>query len=257
MAEVVYTTEGKGRKNRIVLITMGILIALILTVGLTLAYLTALTETASNVFTSGNIEAELTETAWDEVEAPYTSPGKEIAEKMMPGVIAPKNPVITNTSTIAESEYVGIMLAFEKAGSISGEGEITWTPMTDAEVSALLEGVGINGAGNSAGINVHSNWTRIDVSEEAGKMVFQFNTTIAQDAFTDPLFTQVGIIEDAKDGPWDGDVDNVDKTNFMSWLYHDDGCKGHFQIIVSGAAVQATGVTNEEAKDTILGLFGY
>lgn len=260
--------EKKERRFRMPFAIMACLLVLLLAGGGTLAYLTAKTNEASNVFTAGNIKAELIEAAWTPKSSPDGTSGSEIAQKMLPGITAPKDPLIKNTSEIAENEYTGIMLVFEKATSVDGSGNPSgWGTMTEDEVSALLQGVGTTttsgGSVTTAGLNVATNWgSRIDTSSNvstvlAGQRVYLHNSTIAKDASTAAIFEGVGIIPQAGSETWDGDVTHVTANNFMTWLYDDAGCKGHFRITVKGAAVQATGVSQADAQDTVLTMFGY
>lgn len=269
MSPVTYRIEEEQKKRRLSLPLLALIcfLVLVLAGGTTLAYLTAKTNEASNVFTAGNIKAELIEAAWTPKDSPDGTSGSEIAEKMLPGVTAPKDPLIKNTSDFSEDEYTGLLLVFEKAATVDASGNpLTWATMSEDEVTALLKGVGTktsSGAVDSPGLNIATNWgSRIDISANVspvvpGQRAYLYNSTIAKDASTDAVFQSVGIISQAGSGTWDGNVANVTADNFMTWLYDDAGCKGHFRITIKGAAVQATGVTQAEAQKSILTMFGY
>ena len=74
-------------KKKILSLALVVCVAAILAIGGTLAYFTD-TDSADNVFTVGNVEIELTETAWEA--------GDEEAEDAYPGEALPKNPNVTN-----------------------------------------------------------------------------------------------------------------------------------------------------------------
>lgn len=267
MAEVMLRVEEASdkKKRRIPVVILSCLLVFALIGGGTLAYLTVKTNTESNVFVAGNINAELIEAKWTPKETPDGTSGSEIAKKMLPGVTAPKDPLIKNTSNITESEYAGIMLVFEKATE-RNPGNDDWATMSEDEVTALLKGVGtVTTAGDvsSPGLSIASSWgDRIDVDGAVtavvpGQRVYKFANTIANDNSTDAIFAAVGIIPNAGSEDWDGDLSSVEAKNFMTWLNADNGCNGHFRITVKGAAVQATEVSDDQAKESILKLFGY
>lgn len=269
MANVEYKIEGTTpqRKNKMT-VFVAFLAVVVLIAGGTLAYLTTTTNQESNVFTAGNIKAQLIEATWTAADPADGTSGSEIAQNMLPGVIAPKDPLIKNISGTDISEWTGLMLTFEKPATVDVDGTpLTWTTMTEAEVANLLIGVGIDDATSgdiAAGIALNSNWARIDngvgVGQQAGKRVYAFNAVIADTASTDALFKRVGILSTAgsADDPWvSGTTVTID--NFMTWLnapLADGGLAGNYRITIDGAAVQDDGVQSD-ANNTILGLFGF
>lgn len=94
-------------------------------VGSTLAFFSQQTETKKNVFTMGNaIIGELKEPAWDHdsftgEEPPIEEAGQEMAKNFIPDMTIPKNPMIKNTSSIANGKkadaWVAIRLDYKKS----------------------------------------------------------------------------------------------------------------------------------------------
>lgn len=90
------------RKKHKVFKTFGILMALVLIVGatvaITLALLNDTTDTKTNTFVSDNkMDLELTEPGWSDPDDPDNpSDGKHLAEYYTPGLDIPKDPTLTN-----------------------------------------------------------------------------------------------------------------------------------------------------------------
>lgn len=270
MAHVEYKLEEvTPQKKQLSTWFIAVLAVVVLIAGGTLAYLTTTTNTASNMFTAGNIKAELIEEAWLPSDPADGTSGSEIAAMFLPGTVAPKDPLIMNTSDFDTGEWTGMVVKFQKPTAIDGNGEPdSWTNMTDAEVTALLTGVRVqsgSAAITTGGFVPQADWgSRIDVAGSVdtlipGQQVFAYDALIEQNTRTAALFDQVGIIPTAGNGAWDGTLGNVSADNFMTWLYADlasGGLGGHFQIEVQGAAVQEE-VPEAERNGALLTLFGY
>lgn len=259
MAEVVYKVEEAAPQKKsisvVLIVFLGVLVAL---AGGTLAYLTTVTNTESNMFVAGNIKADLLEEKWVPEDAKF----------MLPGVVVDKDPLIKNTTPAEVDEWAGMLVSFQKPSGITDGSIEGWVNMSDAEVDALLLGVRVQSGSDemtAGGFAPHANWgARIDTTTNVtavvpGQRVYAFNNVIAKDASTDAIFDEVGILMDAGSGEWDGNLSNVSIDNFMTWLYadlDDGGLGGYFQIKVAGAAVQGD-VERDEAVKAILKLFNY
>lgn len=225
--------QSRRRRFAILAILAAVLIA-VLSIGGTLAYLTATTNTKNNVFTSTtNITATLTEPGWD-------GGGSTTATNMLPGTAAAKDPKITNTSA-AESEYVAERMTFQKAVK-AADGTYTYTNMTTEEVNNLLVGVAVYTGSTlptTGGITVNSNWTAssANAATKAQKMYY-YNSALAAAASTPALFDNVAIIAGAGNTTWNTG-DTVTTANFMSWLSK-TCADGKFQLTMDGCAVQVS-----------------
>ena len=266
-----YQQKEDERKKKAIFILVIALVA-VLSIGGTLAYLTATTNTKSNVFTSTNsITAVLFESTWDggtaatpspTVDSSNTTLGVNQAKTMTPGKTVPKNPVIQNTNaTGGESEYVAMRVTFYKKDS-SG----TRTAMTADEVNNLLVGLAVyddntNGIPSDGGLTVNSAWVADSGNSSNAQKIFYYAsndgtsttmTSLATGTDTAALFQYVGIISGAGNGTYESG-DTVTKANYMSWLAQT--CPGGFEIEVDGAAVQTDGITSSDAQTTLNGLF--
>lgn len=98
--------KNKGARKVLLMCTAAVLVAAI-SVGVTLAYLTAQTATKTNEFrTLGAIDAELQETNYD------GDPTGNTAYSFTPGQTVPKNPTIDNNSPNDKEIYVGAKVTF-------------------------------------------------------------------------------------------------------------------------------------------------
>ena len=77
------------KMKKVLALVLALCLAMAIGVGATLAYLTA-TDSATNIFTVGNVTIELTEPQWEAV-------GKEEAKEVYGGEALAKDPTVTNT----------------------------------------------------------------------------------------------------------------------------------------------------------------
>jgi|GEM_PF-3866720 len=229
--------EERSRRRRFVILAVlaGALIV-VLSIGGTLAYLTATTNTKNNVFTSTtDITATLTEPNWD-------STGASTATNMLPGTAAAKDPKITNTDPAGgESEYVAERITFQKAVD-DGQGGVSYTNMSVDEINNLLVGVAVysgTALPTAGGITIGSDWTAsADNAATKAQRLYYYNNALAAQATTSPLYDNVAIVSAAGNTTWNTG-DTVTTANFMSWL--SKTCKsGKFQVTMDGCAVQVS-----------------
>ena len=100
-------------KKKLTLV-VSLLLVMALSIGGTLAYLTAETEAVTNTFTFGNINITLTETDEDNV-----------FDGLVPGAKVAKDPVVT---VVSGSEECYVFVKIEEANNSAGDGEkyINW-----------------------------------------------------------------------------------------------------------------------------------
>lgn len=77
------------KMKKVLALVLALCLAMAIGVGATLAYLTA-QDSATNIFTVGNVKIDLTEPQWDAV-------GKEEAKEVYGGEALAKDPIVTNT----------------------------------------------------------------------------------------------------------------------------------------------------------------
>lgn len=240
-----YQQKEDERKKKAIFILVIALVA-VLSIGGTLAYLTATTNTKSNVFTSTtSITASLYETAWDGSTATSTSPasdvdtnedyGVNIARTMTPGKVAPKDPKIANTNaTGGQGEYVAMRVKFLDANG---------NTMDQEAVNSLLTYLAVytgSTAPTTGGITVDSNWVADSGNGSAdgndGVYYFYYNTVLDAGSSTTALFDNVMFLPST--------------TGTVMGTY------SNFQIVVDGAAVQADSFSGYAGAETTLkGLF--
>lgn len=238
--------EEQRRRRFIVIALLAVALIVVLSIGGTLAYLTATTNTKNNVFTSTtNITATLTEPNWD-------ATGSTTANNMLPGTAAAKDPKITNTDPAGgESEYVAERMTFQKAVD-DGSGGITYVNMSVDEVNNLLVGVAVYSGTTlptTGGVTVNTDWTASgDNAATKAQRLYYYNSALAAQGTTTPLYDNVAIIASAGNTTWaTGDV--VTAANYMSWL--SQTCKsGKFQVTMDGCAVQVSNNGTAASADT-------
>ncbi|MEG2726109.1 MAG: hypothetical protein RR917_02490 [Eggerthellaceae bacterium] len=265
MKQVSYQVEKlASRKTRSIALLSVALVAL-LAVGSTLAFLSMNTGTKNNVFTpTKGISAVLYECAWDGGSAATPDPanpsGSELgvtkAKKLLPGVVAGKDPVIHNTNPAGgEGEYVGMRVTFQKASQTSGQ-PVAWTNMSDIEVANLMVGVAVGPATTVApavgGFTANTGWVRGDgFTGTKAKMQFNHTAIVAPQVASAPLFNSVTIIPTAGNAPYVSGTPTA--ANFLSWL--GQTCTdSSFRIVVDGAATQSTSVAAPAAYAQLLAL---
>lgn len=126
-------------KKKNLIITSSVLAALAIAGG-AFAFFTS-TQTATNTFTVGNVEIELTEPSWDPEVKPVVTPGQVIA----------KDPTITNTGTIDAYGFVKVDIPYENVSAIDENGNKVLA--ADNELFQLL-----NTEGN---VGLNADWVEI------------------------------------------------------------------------------------------------
>ncbi len=156
------------KKTLLTLTTLSLTVAV--AIGGTFAYLSAVTNTAENKFTSeSHVTGKITEDAWDYDENGWSD--------YVPGDSTGKNPVIVIDEG-SEDAYVGIKVTCKDTSGT----EITLADFTKnyATISYL----------NAAGIN-STDWERVD--NEAGADFFTYKVPVIGGTQTNPLFDTVTI----------------------------------------------------------------
>lgn len=211
------------KKSRLGAIITSIAIIAVLTIGITLALLSATTDTKVNAFSSNkDIDIALREEAWDGYKFEDTNPGNGTtakdpenmnlgvnqAKNYVPGQEIPKNPTVKNTGdpTNGVNAYVAIKVEYDE--SFLAEDGIDFD--------------------NSA-------WKLIDTKKEETKVcaVYLYNKVLSTEEkdnqnVTSPLFNTVTVNPDLV----------PDETT---------GLLPDFSIRVQAYAIQSAGVDNPES----------
>ncbi len=194
--------KSSKSKKRFKSIVSLLLVTAILITG-ALAYLTA-TDSKENKFTVGNVSIELTEPNWNEENGKNIVPGESIA----------KDPQIENTGL--NDAYVYIMVTVPK------KDQITVNENGEEVVKDNLQ---------LFTYDVNENWTLIksksDDANENNYYVYAYNTTLASNVTTEPLFTEVTFANIVSD--------QIPSTEEL-------------QILVNGYAIQSDSVYNAEGN---------
>ncbi|MCH1981315.1 SipW-dependent-type signal peptide-containing protein [Ruminococcus sp. OA3] len=151
-----------ANKKRIATTIGAMALTAVLAVGGTLAYLSSVTETEKNVFTSSkSITTELTEEFDPEVAGSYT-----------PGQVITKAPTMSNTSDSNESIWVAVSLDYT-----NGADSITYE-----EFKQYAEVQGLDTTG----------WEKIGTAAD-GQELYAFKTVLAPGADTSAIFSSVKV----------------------------------------------------------------
>ncbi|WP_270505781.1 hypothetical protein [Eubacterium limosum] len=202
------------KKSRLGAIITSIAIIAVLTIGITLALLSATTDTKVNAFSSNkNIDIALREKAWDGYSFEDANPGNGTtakdendmtlgvnqAKNYMPGQTIPKNPQVKNTKEDnGVDAYVAIKVQYDK--------------------SFLAED----------GISFNNNaWTLIGTAAD-GSQVYLYHAVLGVGNTTEALFDAVTVNPDLV----------PDETT---------GLLPDFSIRVQAYAIQSAGVDNPES----------
>lgn len=202
------------KKSRLGAIITSIAIIAVLTIGITLALLSATTDTKVNAFSSNkNIDIALREEAWDGYSFEDANPGNGTtakdendmtlgvnqAKNYMPGQTIPKNPQVKNTKEDnGVDAYVAIKVQYDK--------------------SFLAED----------GISFNNNaWTLIGTAAD-GSQVYLYHAVLGVGNTTEALFDAVTVNPDLI----------PDETT---------GLLPDFSIRVQAYAIQSAGVDNPES----------
>lgn len=162
------------KKKQILTTAAAVALTATVCIGGTLAYLSSVTETKTNTFSSSkNIETIIEEKNFDPDKASNYTPGKVIA----------KNPTITNESTSNENAWIAMSVDYTNgAFSISAD---------EFNKYATIDGKDTQ------------NW-RLIARSEAGQELYMYKNSLAPGATTSALFTgltvNAGITEVKKSG---------------------------------------------------------
>ncbi|MCL1799522.1 MAG: hypothetical protein FWG23_07280 [Eggerthellaceae bacterium] len=199
------TRSVDPRKRKRVVILSIVLVALV-ALGATLAYLSAITNERTNVFSfAPNITGSLEEPSWDPEKGQDLTPGREV----------PKDPYIVNTSEADVDEYVAIRVIFT-----DGVGNPLSDDPTDPDwAGRLLRLIDIDWN--------YDDWELLEASAtdetDSVELVWVFkgipqppsdpvkdNGVVAQGEQTSPLFTRVIIRENFT-------ADELAATSGLNW----------------------------------------
>lgn len=154
------------KKRTVLISSLAAVVSAALAIGGTAAYFTSQPAPVTNTFTVGNVEIELAEETWD-------NSGKAVAEHMVPGETASKDPVVKNTGI--NPCYVRLSVT-----GVTVENGIITAP----------DGFAIKGATLGTGPD---HWTY-------DNGYFYYNSTLPASAATSALFTGVSMENDATEG---------------------------------------------------------
>ena len=153
-------------KKKIVTLCVVICLLVVAAIGGTLAYFTD-NETATNVFTMGKVDIELTETEWVAPDAVY------------PGIAYEKNPVVKNVGDDSAWIRVDVTLS-DAAAFITAAGKYQIT-----DLSVIFDE------------HDETKWTRAEIVQDAEKDTltysYYYNDLLEAGESTDAIFTQVKI----------------------------------------------------------------
>lgn len=197
--------NGKTKKIIIGAAALGLMGAM--TLGGTMAYLTTKTDPKVNNFTfdSDAIKAVLVEPNWDgiigyngttaqydttkhadaEAAAADANLGMNVAKKMIPGEVAPKNPIVKNTCDY--DEWVALKVTYVKTG--------TDTVLTDEEmdkVNAAMTQITYSGAWE-----YNSSASPSDSGTKGQSKVYFYKTKLQAGGQTEALFTEIAVSAEA------------------------------------------------------------
>lgn len=259
--------NSKNKKILAGALSLGVIAAV--AIGGTLAYLTDSTEQRANNFTfaSNGIDAMLTEPEWDGVidylypgdpgypegetasivpvygydednnpitEQPEGDYGEDNAKNMIPGQVAKKNPIITNTGAMTD-EWVAAKVTF-----VYGEGSANAGKALNAADWELVKDyilVDFNTAESADGY-----WTLAGASDTVSQTYYyseilkrgtEANGKVTYGDVTQPIFNTVKLSSDA-------DNKTVEKLNQM----------GGIAIYIEGYAVQSDAYSDYNAWKT-------
>ncbi len=188
------------KRKQLLITGAAVALTAVLAVGGTLAYMTAITETKKNVFTSDKgIKIELEEKEWE-------NSGKKKAENYTPGDVIAKDPAIVNKCE--ESIWSGVKLDYIGTDRYKTEGEYKSTYYTQ------------DGFQKYGTIDINKeNWTLIATNQN-GSELYAFNGEVAVGAATTPtLFSHLAVdaqIKEEKTSDWKVAYKRVVKNTYDS-----------------------------------------
>lgn len=276
--------KSKNKKIFAGVISLGIITAL--AVGGTLSYLTDTTEQRANNFTfaSEGIDAMLTEPDWDGVidylypgdpgypegetdivpvygydenddpitEQPEGDYGEDHAKNMIPGQVAKKNPIITNTGTTTD-EWVAAKVTFVYGEGSANAGKAL--SAVDWELVKEYIQVDFNTAESENGY-----WTLVGAADTVSQTYYyseilkkgtEANGKVTYGDVTQPIFNTVTLSSNA-------DNETVEKLNQMGgiaiyiegYAVQSDAYSDYDKWKASNSAVFEHTPTTDEAADT-------
>lgn len=207
------------KKSRLGAIITSIAIIAVLTIGITLALLSATTDTKVNAFSSNkDIDIALREEAWDGYKFEDTNPGNGTtakdesdmtlgvnqAKNYVPGQEIPKNPTVKNTGdpTNGVNAYVAIKVQYDK--------------------DFLAEN----------GIDFNTKWKLIDTAAD-GSQVYLYHAVLSVGDTTEALFNTVTV---------NPDLVPDEETGLLP----------DFSINVQAYAIQSAGVEADTVEATMM-----
>lgn len=250
--------KRKGKKIRNVLVgLLSLVLVICLTVAGTLAYLSATSNVASNVFTgSGGITVTLTEPSWDSAT--------NGSDQYVPDRVFEKDPILTNTTAISNSnrsEFVAIKVSYQ-----INDGA-RWNAITQAEfknIGNVVSGAEpANYAASTWAFNTTDWVADAGNADSAYTQIFYYNTALAGATLdaatnkTNSIFDYV-VIKDTLTPTLvtnfttakyvNGDVFTSPATVAVTGL-------PKFRIVLKGAAVTSGDYADlDAAKTTLVGL---
>jgi predicted ribosomally synthesized peptide with SipW-like signal peptide len=204
-------------KGKLILAMAAVAVSAMLIVGGTLAYFTA-TDSATNTFTVGNIQADLTETTWSgSGSTPSGGWGSSAALTIAPGRVINKNPELTikaNSEDCYARLVVTMPTAIYNASNLASGTTLTFAIPSGSEWSVL-------GTPSTSGST-----TKIVYRYNGGKI-----TKTATDKALGALYTSITVSTAA---------DNTAMAALGT----------NFDIVVNAYVIQSEGFANEAAAFT-------
>lgn len=221
----------KAKKRNVI---VALALVALLAIGGTLAYLTAVTNTANNTFTMGKgITGTTEEPKWDSKNAENFTPGKVIA----------KDPQIVNKSDAeAGPVYVAATLTYQIS-----DGKGGWTDTTYADLDKFINIKHGDSLADGFNTDANTGWT---MAKE--NTVAYYNATLAPNARTSAIFDAVEIDKLALTPEQIADPTQFDQTKYTETdadgnvISYTEYAMKDFQIVVKGYLVQSEGFANAQ-----------
>lgn len=228
----------KAKKRNVI---VALALVALLAVGGTLAYLTAVTNTADNTFTMGKgITGTTDEPKWE-------ATGKKDAEKFTPGKVIAKDPQITNTSDAeAGPAYVAATLTYQVK-----DDEGNWNNTTYANLDKFINIKHGNSLADGFNIDADTGWIMAK-----DNTIAYYNATLAPNSKTSAIFDAVEIDKFAltpdqvasgsgANPQFDVKKYSTDDPDGTTVAYTEYTMKD-FQIVVKGYLVQSEGFSDAQ-----------
>ncbi len=147
--------------------------------------------------------------------------GIDVAEEMIPGATAYKNPMITNTGTVTD-EWVAAKVTFVYTHTLTDkDGNVLYksgTPLSDDDMRTLLLVVDIEYTNNWEQINASYDNGEIDPIVSQQGAVYYYKAKVAKNGGkTTPLFTKVYIKETVESGVYNS-LGHLKETGFTIYV---------------------------------------